>query len=106
MRRQKRDYLTSHLQFGHIPVEVDPVEAFDVQYDVTIEHIIDVDRLGHLDTSASEPRYVLHAVRHRTLSVDLGGLRRVRRRASLKASRGSEQQSAYFDLLYLVRHSA
>jgi hypothetical protein len=55
MRRQKRDNLASHLQLGHIPVEIDPVKAFDVQYDVTIEHIIDVDRLGHLDTSASEP---------------------------------------------------
>jgi hypothetical protein len=68
--------LASDLQLRDIAVEVDPIQALEVQDDVTVQDVIDVDHFGH-PTTSSEPNY-------RTHSRDLGGLRRARRRTSLR----------------------
>ena len=37
---QEVDHLAGHLQVGHPPVEVDPVEALQIQTDVPIEDVV------------------------------------------------------------------
>src|SRR5579859_7209324 len=84
MLSQKRDDLTADLQVGDVPIEVDPVEALQIQCDMAVEYIVDIDHLGHPATS----RYRLHMMldrkqAYRTHARNLGGLRCARRRASL-----------------------
>ena len=47
MLTQERDDLTRHLQVRHVPVEIEPVEALDLQRHVTSEQIVDVRDIGH-----------------------------------------------------------
>jgi hypothetical protein len=48
---QEVDHLTRHLQVGHPPVEVDPVEALQIQTDVPIQDVVH----GHERGSSSVP---------------------------------------------------
>src|SRR6266852_5568287 len=72
---QEGDHLAAHLQVGDVPVEVDPIQAFEIHDDMPVQDIVDIDHFGH-PTTSSEPNY-------RSYSRDLGGLRRARRRTSL-----------------------
>ena len=45
MRGQEVDHLPGHLQVVHPPVEVDPVEALQIQTDVPIQDVVH----GHQD---------------------------------------------------------
>src|SRR5579859_1988838 len=90
MLSQKRDDLTADLQVGDVPIEVDPVEALQIQCDMAVEYIVDIDHLGHPATS----RYRLHMMldrkqAYRTHARNLGGLRCARRRASLMRCPGN-----------------
>src|SRR5207302_8128142 len=61
---------------------------------MTVEHIIDVDHLGHATTSHRDPQTLLHCKQaYPTQGGGLGGLRRVRRRASLRVAQASMRQA-------------
>ena len=48
MLSQKGDDLAANLQLGHIGVQQQPVGTVDFQYDVAVEHVVDVRRRrGH-----------------------------------------------------------
>src|SRR5207245_11052475 len=91
MLSQERHDLTADLQVGDVAIEVHPVEALQVQRHMAVEHIFDIDHLGHPATSS----YPLHTMlnrkqAHRTSAGNLGGLRRARRRTSLTISSDSQ----------------
>jgi len=44
---KKVNYLAGDLQLRDIAVEVDPIQAFEVQDDVTVQDFVDVDHLRH-----------------------------------------------------------
>ncbi|HEY3193670.1 MAG TPA: hypothetical protein VGK42_00365 [Candidatus Dormibacteraeota bacterium] len=50
MLGQERDHLAADLQVGDVGVEVDAVQAIQVEGDVTVEDIVDVDHHRHMDT--------------------------------------------------------
>jgi hypothetical protein len=47
MLGQERDHLAADLQVGDVGVEVDAIQALQVQPHMPIQQIVDVDRLGH-----------------------------------------------------------
>jgi hypothetical protein len=47
MLGEEPDHLPAHLQVGNIGVEVDAIQALQVQPHMPVEQIVDVDRLGH-----------------------------------------------------------
>jgi hypothetical protein len=74
---QEGDHLAAHLQLWDVAIEVHAVKALEIQHDVTVEHIVDVDRLSHPATSCHDEQAALHRKRrHRTHAGHLGGLRR------------------------------
>ena len=88
---QERNYLAAHLELGDVPIEVHPVKAFEVQHNMTFEHIVDLGCPGHPGTSRADRQTVLHRKpTHRTQGPELGGLRCVRRRTSLIQMGGME----------------
>ena len=50
--------LTTHLQVGHVRVQIQTIDTVDLQADVTIEHLVDVHHGGHAhdDAPTSPPR--------------------------------------------------
>ena len=42
---QELHHLTAHLQLAEIAVQVDTIQAFDIELDVPVEHIVDRDRV-------------------------------------------------------------
>jgi hypothetical protein len=51
MLGEKTHHLPAHLQVGDVGVEVDAVDALQIQDHVRVEEVIDVDRGGHGATS-------------------------------------------------------
>jgi len=49
MRRQKRDDLPTNLQVRHIAVEINPVQALDIQTHMPIEEIVHRQCRSHND---------------------------------------------------------
>jgi hypothetical protein len=47
MLGQEPDHLPAHLQVGDVDVEVDAIQALQVQPDMPVEQVIDIDRVGH-----------------------------------------------------------
>ena len=47
MLGHERHHLPSHLQRGHVPVQIDPVQALDVQPDMPLEQLTDRHRRTH-----------------------------------------------------------
>jgi hypothetical protein len=47
VRRQEGHHLPTDLQVGNIGVEVDPVEALDLQAHVSVQQLVDVDDFTH-----------------------------------------------------------
>ena len=45
------NHLAADLQLGHVPVEIHPTQAVDIQHDMAVQDIVDVDHLGHPATS-------------------------------------------------------
>src|SRR5205807_6517652 len=85
MLSQERHDLTADLQVGDVAIEVHPVEALQVQRHMAVEHIVDIDHLGHPATSSYRLHTMLNRKQaHRISAGNLGGLRRARRRTSLK----------------------
>jgi hypothetical protein len=50
MLGQERDHLAPDLQVGDVGVEVDAVQAMQVEGDMTVEDIVDVDHRSHVNT--------------------------------------------------------
>ena len=48
MLTEKGHHLTAHLQRGNVGVQVNAVQAFEVQHHVPIEHLVDVANPCHL----------------------------------------------------------
>jgi hypothetical protein len=44
---QERHHLPTHLQVRHIAVQVDPIQALDVQGHLPIKHTVHRQRAGH-----------------------------------------------------------
>ena len=40
MRRHERHHLPTHLQGRHVPFQIDPIQALDIQRHMTIEKIV------------------------------------------------------------------
>ena len=41
------EYLTTHLQTGHVPVQVDPIQTLQVQHHMPVQDVIHGHRLDH-----------------------------------------------------------
>ena len=56
---EEPDHLSAHLQLGDVDVEVDTIQALQVQPYVPIEQVVDIDPVGHGHTpglrAASDP---------------------------------------------------
>jgi hypothetical protein len=67
MRGQEANYLAGQLQGGHPSVEVDPIEALQIQTHVPIEDVVDGDHAGrHRGASGERRRTTPPACSHRT----------------------------------------
>src|SRR4030095_2530448 len=67
MRGQEANYLAGQLQGGHPSIEVDPIEALQIQTHVPIEDVVDGDHAGrHRGASGERRRTTPPACSHRT----------------------------------------
>src|SRR5215216_5008138 len=61
MLAEKSDHLAANLQGGNVGVQVDAIQALEVQHDMPIENLIDVaDRCHHAYPRQNSPRPSLH----------------------------------------------
>ena len=47
VRRQEGHHLTTHLEIGHVGIQVEPVDAGKVEAHMTVQHVVDVHHTGH-----------------------------------------------------------
>ena len=52
---QEPDHLAAHLQVGHVGVEVQPVDALDLQRDMAVQHVVDVHHRRRYHPRGSTP---------------------------------------------------
>jgi len=98
---QETDHLTRHLQVGHPPVEIDPVEALQIQTDVPVQDVVHSRHSAPPQPASAQPASLASPSRDVTCqpSHHLGGPRR-----SLTGC-GSNNEHSSILCQYLRRHS-
>jgi hypothetical protein len=75
--REESHHLPPHLEVGDVGVEVDPVHTFEIEDDMAVEHVVDVDYVGHARSLHAEgslgPTPRRHDPTARGDSLHLGG---------------------------------